>query len=157
MEEPGQRGGDAWRADVWAERGDTKLAVEIQRSYQHLREYQRRQRRYRDAGILALWLLHTDRFRTLVGSMAKERFRTDLGGKWPECGHFGPCLSNIPVAVLSFDPDPAVSGAGLFASTLPNLLSAVLAGRFLCIDGNWRIDNHTNRAELERIDGAAAQ
>ncbi len=141
IEEPGSGEAGRWQADVWSVRGNVKLAVEVQRSYQHLREYRRRQERYRAGGVRALWLLQEDRYKTLLGSMGKERFRTELGGVFPAAGHFGPCLADIPVARLAFDPDPAVSGAGFFKATLRQLLEAVLDGRFLCIDGLWCIDN----------------
>lgn len=141
VEEPGAGTKGRWQADVWAVRGSDALTIEIQRSYQTLREYRHRQERYRADGIQALWLLRADRYLTLVRSMGKERLRTELGGKFPPEGHFGPCLADIPEAQLELEPDPLVRGAGLFAATLPQLLHAVLNGRFVWIDGLWCIDN----------------
>lgn len=140
-EVPGKHGSSKWQADVWAERGPVKLAIEIQRSYQSLRAYRERQERYRVAGVKALWLLRSDRYMTLTKSMGKERLRTEFGGRFPPAGHIGPCLSDIPVARLELDPDPAITGAGFFSATVPDLLEAVLTGRFICSDGLWCIDN----------------
>lgn len=144
LEEPGSGDSGRWQADVWGERGSFKLAVEIQRSYQTLRDYRQRQERYRAAGIQSLWLLSGERYSTLCRSMGKERLRSEFGGKLPPCGHFSPCLADIPVARLELDPDPAVSGAGFFSATVPELLEAVLTARFRWIDGLWCIDNLEN-------------
>lgn len=140
-EKPGEHGTNKWQADVWAERGPVKLAVEIQSSYQSLRTYRARQEKYQAAGIQALWLLRSDRYMTLTKSMAKERLRVEFGGQFPAEGHFWPCVSDIPIARLGLDPELIVSGAGFFSATVPDLLEAVLTGRFLCVDGLWCIDN----------------
>jgi competence CoiA-like predicted nuclease len=47
----GGTGKDRWRADVYVEMGDRKVAIELQRSYQHLREFVRRQERYERYGV----------------------------------------------------------------------------------------------------------
>ncbi|WP_425288244.1 competence protein CoiA [Pectobacterium betavasculorum] len=155
-EKAGEHGTNRWQADVWAERGPVKLAVEIQRSYQSLRAYRDRQEKYSAAGVQALWLLRADRYLTLTKSMGKERLRTEFGGKFPAAGHFGPCLSDIPVARLELDPEPAISGAGFFSSTVSGLLDAVLAGRFRCVDGLWCIDNLDTMHQAAQISRARA-
>ncbi|KRC32042.1 hypothetical protein [Lysobacter sp. Root96] len=159
MEEPGSGDRGRWQADVWAERGSVKLAVEIQRSYQSLRDYRDRQERYRAAGVLGLWLLRSDRYHTLCKSMGKERLRTEFGGKFPPEGHFSPCLADVPVARLELEPDPTITGAGFFSASVPQLLDAVLTGRFRCIDGLWCIDNldSMRQALKDSRDRAAAE
>ncbi|MCF7223870.1 competence protein CoiA [Marilutibacter chinensis] len=141
IEEPGSGVAGRWQADVLAERGKVNLAVEIQRSYQSLRDYCDRQQRYSAAGVQALWLLRDDRYRTLINSMGKERLRTEFGGKFPPSGHFNPCLPGIPVARLELEPEPMISGAGFFSARVPQLLDAALNGRFMWVDGLWCIDN----------------
>ncbi|MCZ8405377.1 competence protein CoiA [Achromobacter xylosoxidans] len=159
VEVSGSGNAGRWQADVWGERDGVKLAVEIQRSYQSLRDYRKRQQRYQSEGVKALWLLRTDRYETLTTSMGKERLRTEFGGKFPPSGHFGPCVSDLPVAILELNPAPAVRGAGFFAATLPSLIEAVLSQRFLCIDGLWCIDNldSMNRAAQRTREAAAAK
>lgn len=55
VEMPGSGDAGRWQADVWGERNGVRLAVEIQRSYQSLRDYRKRQERYREAGVKSLW------------------------------------------------------------------------------------------------------
>lgn len=54
--------GEAWRADVYAEKGNHKVAVEIQWSGQVPEETMRRQERYRRSGIRGVWLLRQPGF-----------------------------------------------------------------------------------------------
>lgn len=140
IEAPGKGAGGRWQADVWAERGEVRLAVEIQRSYQGLDQYRERQQRYRDAGVRALWLLRPDRYRTLHTSMFKERWRTDFGRKWPAEGQ-GSAVADIPFAWMDLEPEPRIGGASFFSATVSQLLDAVLTDRYVWIDGTWCIDN----------------
>lgn len=48
--------GDGYVADVLAVRGESRVALEVQRSRQVLHEYQRRQAHYEQAGIRCVWL-----------------------------------------------------------------------------------------------------
>jgi competence protein CoiA len=54
--------GEAWRADVLAEKGDRKIAIEIQWSTATNNEILRRQERYREAEVRGLWLLRQPSF-----------------------------------------------------------------------------------------------
>ncbi len=49
--------GEGFIADVLARKGDTTVALEVQRSRQTLREYQRRQSVYANAGIRCVWFV----------------------------------------------------------------------------------------------------
>jgi Competence protein CoiA-like family len=54
--------GEQWRADVLAQKGNTRVAVEIQWSRQTNDETLRRQERYKQCGIRGLWLLRQPGF-----------------------------------------------------------------------------------------------
>jgi hypothetical protein len=54
--------GEQWRADVLAQKGNARVAVEIQWSGQTNDETLRRQERYKQCGIRGLWLLRQPGF-----------------------------------------------------------------------------------------------
>jgi hypothetical protein len=54
--------GEQWRADILAETGAEKVAIEIQWSAQAEAEIVRRQQRYKASGIKGLWLLRQPHF-----------------------------------------------------------------------------------------------
>lgn len=127
-----------WQADVWGEREDVRLAVEIQHSYQHLRDYRDRQAKYRGAGVRCLWLLRHDRLITLMKSMRNELYRE--GGLVQGHGGFDP---QVPVTGLGLDEAGearVLGGWPLVSATLADVLEGVLTERFICVDGWWTLD-----------------
>ncbi|WP_233842283.1 competence protein CoiA family protein [Dyella sp. 2HG41-7] len=151
LEQPGQGELGRWQADVWGERGDMRIAVEIQRSYQHSRDYLDRQEKYRAAGVRTVWLLRLDRYRTLLMSLAKEKWRADRHN--PNLERQGACHPDLPMAILTLDDagEAKVTGASGFEATLPELLDAVMSDRFLCLEGLWCIDNLDAMKERMRL------
>lgn len=136
LERPGGQGNARWCSDVWIVAKDVHYAVELQHSYQHLRDYLARQKRYEDAGVRCLWLLMQDRYMTLTKAMVRRRQKEDFPGvrHWPvgECG----CLREFPVGVLELNPLPVVGGPGLRAG-LAEVIAAFVDGNFQWSNGQW--------------------
>lgn len=72
-EVPGGTGKDRWKADVYFEIGDRRIAIELQRSYQHLRDFVARQERYAKHGIECYWLVRHEVGKTLMNVIMKKR------------------------------------------------------------------------------------
>lgn len=70
--------GRGFVADVLARRGDMRVAFEVQKSRQVLREYERRQATYAAAGIRCVWLVAA----VPAGYQAEERLPLFTVGDW---------------------------------------------------------------------------
>lgn len=53
--------GENWIADVFCEKGNARIAIEIQWSYQCDDEYERRTNKYKDSGVRCAWLYRINR------------------------------------------------------------------------------------------------
>lgn len=100
--------GEAWKADVLAEKGDRKVAFEIQWSSETNEEILRRQQRYRESFIRGLWLLRQPSF-----PITRDLPAARIGGS-PEQGF----AALIP------------SGSGHQALPMREFLNAVFRKRF---------------------------
>ncbi|KZC39897.1 hypothetical protein RHOFW510R12_01235 [Rhodanobacter sp. FW510-R12] len=142
LERASAPGAPRWRADLWVESGGGPFVVELQRSYQHLRDYVERQRRYADAGLPCLWLLMKPRYLTLSKAMAKHRMREEFAGqkRWPE--DQAVWIAGLPVACLELQGTPMVVGPQLRTS-LPDVLSAFACGDFRWSNGRWCVGSGT--------------
>lgn len=132
-----------WRSDVWLMIDDAPVAVEIQHSYQHLRDYRRRQARYTEQGVRCLWLVMAKPYKTLLESSLKNRWIEEFGrGKWPEGEN--QCLRDVPVGMLNLDQEhnPMVIGPRLGAS-LYVVLQAFMENRFVWDKGAWVVEGPT--------------
>ena len=143
-EEIFEGGAQPWRADVLVKFGDRRIAIEIQRSPQHLKDYLRRQERYSMAGVECVWVLNEKNYHTLVKATGRKRLKEEFGGKFPACGSIGPCLCELPVAFLEISDLPAIRGAGMFNVTPETWCRALLDQRFLWSDGIWMIGTDLN-------------
>ena len=136
--DPGHR----WKADVYFEQGNQKVALEIQHSYQHYREYQKRQVRYMTSGVLCYWVLYKKRFVTLSKSIAKDRLRNEFRGEWPSDPDTVKGLGQhaaIPVVWLDPEDSQPIKAQGAFASDINHWLRSLLTGDFNYQRDGWRI------------------
>lgn len=86
-EVPGGSGKDRWKADIYFEHDGRKVAIELQRSYQHLRDFVRRQERYARYGVECYWLLRYSVGMAVGKSIMKKRWKEDFGSDYPPEGH----------------------------------------------------------------------
>lgn len=127
---------DGWRADVWIDAPGRPVAIELQHSYLHLRDYLRRQERYKVSGVACLWLVMVGPCRTL--NLATYRVRAkEIGGRLPEAE--GASLKTLPAALLSLDGTPMVHGRDLH-SPVGDVLAAFCSDRLIWLQGRWLID-----------------
>lgn len=68
--------GDAWIADVYAEKGNAKIAIEVQWSRQSFIETKRRQQIYADSGIRGAWLLRSGSIKDRDAIVGDYRYST---------------------------------------------------------------------------------
>jgi len=96
----GARANDGRReveADVLFSHNGRTIAIELQRSYQHLRDFTRRQERYKASGVEWYWLVRLETFRTPVNATGSLLLKRDYGNKWPEDGIGTGSLPELPV------------------------------------------------------------
>ncbi|WP_160321104.1 hypothetical protein [Paracidovorax citrulli] len=121
-----------WIADVWIDAPRGPVVVELQHSYQHLRDFVRRQERYRLSGICCLWLLPRENYARVFKPLAyraKAQWRPGDGVLLPD----------VPMAGLELEESPRVFGTKL-ASPLAPALASFCAGRWEWVRGCWLMD-----------------
>lgn len=137
-----QNGGNneiKWKADILFEYDARKIAIEVQHSYQHLREYLRRQKTYSKFVIEAYWLLFPPRYATLALALGKYRIKNEFGGKLPIGGIF-PCIPELPIAYYDISEEQCmIKGAGQFQATLREWILSIISQKFRHEAGAWII------------------
>lgn len=109
----GGAGKDRWRADVYVEMGERKIAIELQRSYQHLRDFARRQERYARWGVECYWLVRLEVGRTLGKAIMTKRWKEEFDRKLPPHGHMINTWPMFYFGMLVPEQDPNVITPGL--------------------------------------------
>ena len=142
-EVPGGQTGDKWKADTLFRIGQRVIVIEMQRSYQHLRDYLRRQERYAKSGVECYWLTRRENYRTLAMATARLRLKRDFGGRFPPEGTFPPMLPELPVAYLELGEAPRICGAMLFSASIEDWLQAVIEQRYFSDNGHWHCKSST--------------
>lgn len=131
--------GSKWQADVLFEIGKRKIAIELQRSYQHHRDYMRRQDRYMQSGVECHWLTRRETFVTLVGTTSRILIKRDYGGKFPEGGVGTGLLNEYSVAMLELDDSPVVNMGGGNTSSLSAWITGIISHQYQYRGGAWNL------------------
>jgi competence protein CoiA len=139
-EAPGKSpSGDRWEADVLFSVNGRTIAIELQRSYQHLREFLRRQERYAASSVESYWLVRHETYITLSKATSRLLLKRDFNNVWPAGGIGTGMLPELPVAVFDTAGAPRVLfGLGMEA-TMRAWLTGVLDGSFQYRDGAWNV------------------
>lgn len=140
-EVPGQSPtGEKWEADVLFKASDRTIAIELQRSYQHLRDFTRRQERYAESGVECYWLVRKETFITLAKATSRLLLKRDYGNAFPPGGIGTGMLSELPVAMLDTENSQRVMFGGLKAATVPAWLAGILNRSYQYRGGSWNLD-----------------
>lgn len=102
LERPSSSGRRKWIADIYAEIGQRQVVIELQRSYQHYRDYLRRQQRYQESGIEAYWLTRQEFFLALAKSINRAANRAGGAEKIIQGS------PDVPIGILNLDASPKV-------------------------------------------------
>lgn len=139
-EAPGQSpSGEKWEADVLFSTGGRSIAIELQRSYQHLRDFIRRQDRYAESGVECYWLVRREVFATLSKSTARLLLQRDFGGVFPPGGIGTGMLPELPVAMLLDEGEQHVCFGLGRAAGLRAWLTGIINGTYQYHDGSWNL------------------
>jgi competence protein CoiA len=129
-----------WKADVYFEINNRKVAIEIQKSYQPLREYLKRQKRYSESKVETYWLLYQPHYITITKSLGKHKLKNEYSGKFPSEGYIFPCIPELPIAYCQIEHDVClVKGAGFFNCLISDWLNGILNMDFKYIEGQWKL------------------
>lgn len=133
--------GDAWQADTMFEVGHRKIAIELQRSYQSVDDYVRRQERYQRHQIECFWLTRRENIVAIAKRASRMRMKREWGGRFPPGQKtFAPLISDFPISVLQIGEKPSVLNLGGAPATVAEWLRAIIDRRFIYDDGRWRIE-----------------
>lgn len=140
QEVPGRSpSGDKWEADVLFSVPGRVIVIELQRSYQHLRDFVRRHERYAVSGVECYWLVRPELFLTLGKSTSRLLLKRDYDNTWPAGGIGTGMLPELPVAM--FDPEKVqpIQFGGCKSATVPNWLECILNKTYQYRDGTWSL------------------
>ncbi|MDN7852167.1 MULTISPECIES: competence protein CoiA family protein [Burkholderia] len=139
-EAPGRSSsGDKWEADVFFSVPGRTVVIELQRSYQHLRDFIRRQERYTASAVECYWLVRKENFRTLAKATSRLLLKRDFGNEFPPGGIGTGMLPELPVAMLDTEGSQLVLFGGLKTATVSMWLAGILNGTYGYRGGSWNL------------------
>ncbi|WP_246185218.1 hypothetical protein [Pandoraea morbifera] len=113
--------------------------IELQRSYQHLRDFIRRQERYSASAVECYWLVRKENFRTLGKATSRLLLKRDFGNEFPQGGIGTGMLPELPVAMLDTEDSQLVLFGGLKMATVSTWLAGILNGTYQYRGGSWNL------------------
>ncbi|WP_201081019.1 competence protein CoiA family protein [Paraburkholderia domus] len=131
--------GEKWEADTLFSVDGRTIVVELQRSYQHLRDFLRRQERYTASGVECYWLVRKETFITLGKSTSRLLLRRDFGNVFPTCGIGTGMLPELPVSMLDIDGEQRVLFGGMESATVQTWLESILSNAYRYRGGSWTL------------------
>lgn len=140
LERPISGVGGKVKSDVYFEVGSRRVAIEVQHSYQHLREYIKRQSKYAAHGIENYWVLYRPRYMTVTKSIWQHRVHHEYAGKVPSNRQVYPALRELPI--VFFEPEEGggvVRAAGFISASIRDWLTSVASQRFVYNIDRWEI------------------
>ena len=131
--------GSTWKADVLFSFQGRTIAIELQRSYQHLRDFMRRQERYTESNVECYWLTRKEQFVTLTKATARLHCKRYYGNKFPDAGIGTGSLPELPVAMLETENELIVNFGAMKSATVPIWLTGILNGAYRYHEGSWNL------------------
>lgn len=131
--------GSKWTADILFSSGSRTIAIELQRSYQHLRDYFRRQERYAQSDVECYWLVRKEQFLTLGKSTRRLLLEREFGNVWPSGGIGTGMLPELPVSILDLEKQEPVVFGGLKSAKVSVWLQGILSGDYQYRSGSWNL------------------
>jgi competence protein CoiA len=131
--------GDKWEADVLFSVHERTIAIELQRSYQTLREFTRRQERYAASAVECYWLVRKENFITLAKATSRLLISRDFDNTFPVGGIGTGMLPELPVAILDIGDRQLIHFGGFRTATVQDWLGGILNGTYLYQGGSWTL------------------
>lgn len=130
--------GDKWQADVLFTVQGRTIAIELQRSYQHVRDFTRRQERYTASGVECFWLVRHETFLTLAKSTVRLLLKRDFGNVFPAGGIGTGMLPELPVSMLEAgDTNRVQFGHPFMPATVNQWLAGIISRQYRYSRGSW--------------------
>lgn len=140
-EVPGKTpGGQRWEADILFSVGGRTIAIELQRSYQHLRDFTRRQERYAASSVECYWLVRKETFLTLGKATSRLLLKRDFGNVFPAEGIGTGMLPELPVSMLEVEGEQRVMFGQFKYASVRTWLVGILEGTYRYRAGSWNLD-----------------
>lgn len=132
--------GQKWKADVLFDVSGRTIAIELQRFYQHLRDFISRQERYAASGVEGYWLVRRETYRTVAKATSRLLLKRDFGNVFPDAGIGTGMLPELPLAMLDTEKPQLVQFGLSKSASVPVWLAGVVNKSYQYRGGSWSLD-----------------